>query len=304
MRASDVGGQCASHASTSTSTRATASSGVVAQYTHYEANTWILTLKHSGIKVLTDPWFVSTLTFAGQTWFFEGEKLSLKENPVDLDEVLKGVDFILLSQDLDDHTHQPTLKAMPKHIPVISGPGAAAIAKDLGYTNVTAMQHGEQLNVCDGKMTITASKGALVGPPWSERQHGWKLQESGGVSVYYEPHASHDLESVKQLAPVDIAIIPTTSTYAGGYPLVEGLEGAADAIRVLSPKVVVPLINNSVSNTGVLTKILSSAGSNSPEEVKNWLATKRVQNVTVAGPQEFGTPLDITLSEVPATSSA
>lgn len=74
------------------------------------------------------------------------------------------------------------------------------------------------MQLAGGKLNVRALQGALVGPPWSKRQYGWHLSEAaeGGVTVYYEPHANHDLKSVQSIGQVDIAIIPTESTYAAG----------------------------------------------------------------------------------------
>ena len=102
-------------------------------------------LAHSGVKILADPWFEGTLTFAEQTWFFEGVKPGLRDKGVDVPAVLDGVEFILLSQSLDDHTHRPTLRALPKDIPIVAEPAAAAVARDLGYKTVYALDHGKSV---------------------------------------------------------------------------------------------------------------------------------------------------------------
>jgi L-ascorbate metabolism protein UlaG (beta-lactamase superfamily) len=97
------------------------------------------------VKILVDPWLEGKLTFVGQTWFFEGEKPGLKGSKLDIASVLEGVDLILLSQSLDDHTHHPTLKMLPKNIPVVAGPAAAEIARGLGFISVHSLDHGDQV---------------------------------------------------------------------------------------------------------------------------------------------------------------
>lgn len=140
---------------------------------------------------------------------------------------------------------------------------------------------------------MRALQGALVGPPWSKRQNAYVLEERDGVSVYYEPHANFDAASVRTAQGVDIAITPTTSTYAFGFPLVSGLEGTAELLRELKPKVLVPLINNTSPSSGLLTSAISSAGSNESAEVERWLASQGVDGVRVAGPQRFGQAMDV-----------
>jgi hypothetical protein len=75
-----------------------------------------------------------------------------------------------------------------------------------------------QMAIADGRLDIFALEGALVGPPWSKRQNALVFKETceAGISVYYEPHANHNLESVSSLAPVDVCIVPTMSAYAAG----------------------------------------------------------------------------------------
>jgi hypothetical protein len=64
-----------------------------------------------------------------------------------------------------------------------------------------------------------ATSGALVGPPWSQRENGFILREGGGggggVSVYYEPHCSFDARALQQEPPVDIVISPGAQVNIG-----------------------------------------------------------------------------------------
>ena len=96
-----------------------------------------------------------------------------------------------------------------------------------------------QMRLADGKLNVRALQGALVGPPWSKRQYGWHFSEAaeGGVTVYYEPHANHDLKSVQSVGQVDIAIIPTESTYAAGAPLCACVSSAIVSTRFCNCKV-------------------------------------------------------------------
>jgi hypothetical protein len=94
-------------------------------------------------------------------------------------------------QYLDDHTHMPTLERLPKSIPVIAQPEAAARIAPLGFTDVRTIAPGASLDACGGRLRVTATAGALVGPPWSARQNGYVLQELGAARptrLYYEPH--------------------------------------------------------------------------------------------------------------------
>jgi L-ascorbate metabolism protein UlaG (beta-lactamase superfamily) len=96
----------------------------------------------SGAKLLVDPWLVGTLSFGETQWLLEASKYL----PPDIDAVLQGVDAILITQNLDDHCHLPTLKALPKTLPIIAQPDAAETARGLGFTSVQALDHGDKVS--------------------------------------------------------------------------------------------------------------------------------------------------------------
>ena len=187
----------------------------------------------------------------------------------------KDADVILLSQGWEDHSHRPTLRALPKDIPVVASPAAAEVAASLGFKDVTSLRDGARTAVMprgrgrggqdwgrgreEGReggggagVTVRATAGALVGPPWSEREAGFIISEredeergatvgggsgvgGGGMRVYYEPHCSYDASSLAAAARlvggrVDVAITPVRSVDVMGFPLVNGGEAAADLL--------------------------------------------------------------------------
>jgi len=109
-------------------------------------------------------------------------------------------------QGLPDHAHEPTLRQLPKELPVVASPSAARIAADLGFKRVYELDHGQEMTAADGRLRIRATAGAapassagrvgpglfacvawglavltgavrgragaLVGPPWSKREFG------------------------------------------------------------------------------------------------------------------------------------
>lgn len=85
---------------------------------------------------------------------------------------------LLLLQWVDDHTHMPTLERLPKDIPIIAQSEAADRIRPLGFKSLTTISHGQTMSLCGGKLQLTATAGALVGPPWSTRQNGYVLRVS------------------------------------------------------------------------------------------------------------------------------
>ncbi|MGB5975518.1 MAG: MBL fold metallo-hydrolase, partial [Nodosilinea sp.] len=148
--------------------------------TWFDSNSWLLTL--GGQHILVDPWLVGELVFGQQSWLFRG--MHPKPQPIP-----ERIDLILLSQGLEDHAHPPTLEALNRSIPVVGSPNAAKVARELGYSQVTALDHGETFTL-PGPVTIKAVPGSPVGPTLVE--NGYILRDGvAGPSVFYEPHGFH-----------------------------------------------------------------------------------------------------------------
>jgi hypothetical protein len=63
-------------------------------------------------------------------------------------------------QGLPDHAHVPTLERLPKDMHVVASPAGAKVAAGLGFTDITALDHGEEITIAGGKMKIRATAGA------------------------------------------------------------------------------------------------------------------------------------------------
>eukprot|EP01024_Parvocaulis_polyphysoides_P043398 TRINITY_DN39696_c0_g1_i1.p1 TRINITY_DN39696_c0_g1~~TRINITY_DN39696_c0_g1_i1.p1 ORF type:complete len:349 (-),score=22.60 TRINITY_DN39696_c0_g1_i1:379-1347(-) len=241
-------------------------------YTHYESNTFTLTFNKTGVTMLNDPWLVDDLYFSSMEWIFRAKKRVVGKNkPIDIDYFNKNTDFIHISQPISDHLHRPTLRVLDKSLPVVASvPAAEVVKQEFGYKNVTPIDHGESVTICDGKLTLTATQGALTGPPWAKRNNGIVIRENveGGVSVYFEPHCDFEPESVRKVSPVDIVITPVVSQYLGSYPLVRGLEGIDQLLEITKPKKILRLINGEVDQQGPLSLLIQEKGSTQDFEYK------------------------------------
>ena len=229
----------------------------------------------SGVKVLCDPWLVGDLTFWDLPALYTGRKASL-EGSNDWMRVAETADVILLSQSWEDHCHKPTLRELPKDIPVVGSPAAVEVAKELGFSNATPLKANSQVRVRprgdtdearEGALSIVAVAGALVGPPWSTREAGFILADgSEGARVYYEPHCSYVPESVKAGlravgGRVDCVVTPVRSVNVVGFPLVSGGSEAADLLECLNrPGLVIPLRNGELKQDGVSAGLLGTDG--------------------------------------------
>lgn len=211
-------------------------------YTQYQCNSFKIKFNASNATVLIDPWFVDDLTFYGQPWLFRGKK------PAQNIEEGGKADVIVLTQFMDDHCHQPTLRLLDKSTPIVVPPSAYSIVKGLGFRNITTLDHGQSTTIVGGKLRLRATVGALVGPPWSKRENGYVFEEPATqMKLYYEPHADFDKNSVSQIGEVDAIVSPVKTqglgTDAINYPLVLGNEQLIPLMKILKPSVLIPLFN-------------------------------------------------------------
>ncbi|MDA0267935.1 MAG: MBL fold metallo-hydrolase, partial [Cyanobacteria bacterium] len=219
------------------------------QVTWLDSNSWLWELADQ--KILVDPWLVGSLTFGNAAWLFRGEH----PQPRALSE---GISLILLSQGLPDHAHPPTLKALNKSIPVIGSPSAAQVATHLGFTQVTALDHGESRR--HGGITLQALPGAPVGPTTLE--NGYLLTDNAsGLNLFYEPHGFHK-ETLKSIAPVDVVITPMLDLslpWVG--PIIRGGKSALELATWLQPQVMLPTANaGEAEYHGLLISLLKAQG--------------------------------------------
>lgn len=249
--------------------------------------------KASGINVLVDPWLVGNLVFADADWLYKGVKRDFKAGEETAQAIAQTTDLILLTMSLPDHSHIPTLQALPKDIPVVASPSAAAVARQLGFKTVTALDHGQSATLCDGRLTVQATAGALVGPPWSKRENGFVLSEvvAGGMRLYYEPHCDYDEASVAAVGKVDVVVSPPTSqVLAGLYPLVKGSTDNVRLVQLLQPSALIALFNAEFDATGPLDALIVEDGS--LEQLQAQIAGVGA-STKVVRPAKAGVPLTV-----------
>lgn len=218
--------------------------------TWLDSNSWLIEMGEQ--RILLDPWLVGPLVFGNLPWLFKSDRPTPRPIP-------EQIDLILLSQGLEDHAHPPTLKALERSIPVVASPHAAKVATELGYTQVTALAHGEHYMLAD-QVKISAVPGSAIGPLLTE--NGYVLEElNGGHRLYYEPHGYHS-PGLKALAPVDVVVTPVmdlTIPFLGS--VIKGSQSALEAAQLLQPQVILPTAaGGDVTFEGLLMSVLRAAG--------------------------------------------
>jgi L-ascorbate metabolism protein UlaG (beta-lactamase superfamily) len=232
--------------------------------TWLDSNSWLIEM--GGKRILLDPWLVGSLSFGNLTWLFEGKKNTDRPIP-------ENIDLILLSQGLADHAHPPTLEKLDRAIPVVGSPGAAKVVEKMGYTQVTALAHGETFTLTN-QVQIRAFPGSPVGPTLVE--NGYLLTDlEQNTKLYYEPHGYHS-PTLKNVAPVDVVITPIIDLK---LPLlgsvIKGSASAVQAAEWLRPQVILPTAaGGDITFEGLLLSVLKAEGG--ADEVRSLLAQKQL----------------------------
>lgn len=213
--------------------------------TYFGANGWLL--EFGALRVLVDPWLTGPLRFPPGPWFFEGQLPASQPVPSDLD-------LLLLTQGLDDHTHPDTLALLPRSLPVVGSASAAARARQLGFSTVTALAPGEQCR--HQNLAITATAGA----PVPQVENGYLLQHPEG-SLYLEPHGFLPADLPAQ--SLDAVITPVVDL---GLPLVgafvRGRTVLPQLLERFTPRTVLAsTAGGDVRFSGLLTRVLWMKGS-------------------------------------------
>ena len=288
-------------------------------YTHLECNgqLWHLRNDKSSLSVVIDP-LASQLDF-GIPWGYRANKKCLSEHAT-LDLICSAKpSHCLLTMGLDDHTHLPTINILREKIPMLKyivAPSAEKKLLDCGVdaSFITVLRHGQSRDLIPGS-SLTATPGALVGPPWQMRENGYLLklgcdnaQKENCISIYYEPHNDvifKDIEDLNEHA--DIVVLPVTKqSLPASFPredqftLVHGGERALETAELMRAKVIIPLENGVLETKGPLSNLVVATGSTTDfeklvEEKNNreMQLKRRYANIIMSGKSTPGVPLTI-----------
>ncbi len=216
---------------------------MTSQATYFGANGWLLEI--ADCRVLVDPWLSGPLVFPPGAWMLRGELPHPWPVPDNLD-------LLLLTQGLADHCHQPSLKLLPRNIPVVGSPAAAKVVKRLGFEQIETLKPGETCTIRGLKIEATA--GAAV----PNVENGYLLDWSDG-SLYLEPHGVLDPKLASR--PVDTVITPVIDL---GLPMagdfITGASVLPDLMKRFTPRTVLAsTTGGDVTFTGLISALLNAA---------------------------------------------
>mmetsp|Transcript_25499 Transcript_25499/g.73746 ORF Transcript_25499/g.73746 Transcript_25499/m.73746 type:complete len:329 (+) Transcript_25499:76-1062(+) len=251
--------------------------------TYLEINGWLLST--GGCTILIDPILEGALDFGIPT-IYSAKRRKLPSSG--LCDELPPIDCLLITQGLDDHAHTRTLKRLANvldgDVAVIAPPSARGPLERSGFGgtttrtrsrngNIRYIKPGGQVNIGGdrdgGEVTIKATTGALVGPPWQARENGYIIRSPFGPSIYIEPHVEYNMKELADETPIDAVISPISGQGLPAFELVHGPSDVLRLVQTLQPKYVVPMQNGDVDAEGLASSLVQSIGS--PEEFRRIL---------------------------------
>ena len=248
--------------------------------TYLEINGWVLST--GGVTILIDPILEGALDF-GIPAIYSASKKSMPSTG--LSELLPPIDCLLITQGLDDHAHERTLKKLANldgSVPIIAPPSARRTLEKSGFgsgANVRYVRPGDDILVNQRfngdtgegyeSVKLRATTGALVGPPWQARENGYIIRSCKGPSVYIEPHVEYNIKELKREEPVDVVITPLSGQGLPAFELVHGPSDAIKLVEILRPKYVLSMPNGDIDAKGLASPLVQSVGT--PEQFRRLL---------------------------------
>ena len=177
-----------------------------------------------GTRLLTDP------VLRRRVWHLRRES-AVDPGPVD---------GILVSHTHFDHLDRASLRSLDRSLPVVAPRGVGGLLRRWGFSRVLEAAAGEELELAGLRIRATHAEHASSRGPFSARTASLGYVVEGSPAVYFA--GDTDLfDGMAELAPVDVAILPVSGW---GSRLPAGHldpRGAAEALRLLRPKLAVPV---------------------------------------------------------------
>jgi L-ascorbate metabolism protein UlaG (beta-lactamase superfamily) len=177
-----------------------------------------------GTRLLTDP------VLRRRVWHLRREK-AIDPGPVD---------GILVSHTHFDHLDRPSLRRLDSSLPVVVPRGVGELLRGWGFSHVLEAAEGDELELAGLAIRATHAEHESSRGPLSRRSASLGYVVQGSTTVYFA--GDTDLfDGMGEIGPVDVAILPVSGW---GARLPAGHldpRGAAETLRLLRPKVAVPV---------------------------------------------------------------
>jgi L-ascorbate metabolism protein UlaG (beta-lactamase superfamily) len=152
---------------------------------------------------------------------------------------LRGLDAVLVSHAHWDHLDVPSLERIGKDMPIICPQGVAGFLRRKKFSQVTTLAEGEDVRV--GELVVTgvhAEHDGARGPLGASGELGYVI--TGSRRVYFA--GDTDLfDDLAVMGPLDLALVPVAGWGSKVGPGHLDPQRAAEAVRLLRPKLAVPI---------------------------------------------------------------
>jgi L-ascorbate metabolism protein UlaG (beta-lactamase superfamily) len=180
-----------------------------------------------GTRVITDP-------------VLRRRVIHLRREAAVEDELVAGIDGILVSHTHFDHLDLPSLRRLDRNATVAAPDGAGRLIRRRGFEHVVELAAGDALDV--GSITVRATHADHESSrgPFSGRTAALGYLLEGSARVYFAGDTDI-FDGMRKLGPVDVALVPI---WGWGPKLGPGHldpKRAAEALTLIRPRIVVPI---------------------------------------------------------------
>jgi L-ascorbate metabolism protein UlaG (beta-lactamase superfamily) len=145
----------------------------------------------------------------------------------------------LLSHAHWDHLDLPSLERVGKDVPIVCPHGVSGLLRRKRFAHVTTLEVGEEMTI--GALTVRgvhAEHDGSRGPLGASGELGFVI--AGSRTVYFA--GDTDLfDDLAAMGPLDVALVPVTGWGSKVGPGHLDPDRAAEAVRLLRPKLAVPI---------------------------------------------------------------
>lgn len=155
-------------------------------------------------------------------------------------EATRGIDAVLVSHAHWDHFDLPSLARLGRELPIVCPRGVGRLLRRRRFGHVTELEAGEQTRI--GPVTVTAAFAAHGSGrgPFGPRSPALGYVAGGSQTIYFAGDTGL-FQSMAELAPLDVALLPVAGWGAKLGPGHLDARAAAEALLLLRPRLAVPI---------------------------------------------------------------